>query len=177
MPYTDHDSGLLGDNAVRSVDRGRGPGTPALETYMKHGKARLVEPRGNSLESVMTSLGKSRDLDGSVDRVGDPPDELLPTLYSIQQSASVASIDLYSIFVDAGSSPNGTISPNRFNTALKDYIRHHLTRTDFALINQCYGVGYRHGRGEFEQIAWKDFCEDVGRVATGVSPDPPFFLG
>ena len=47
------------------------------------------------------ALGKSRDEDGTVDRVRDPPQELLPLLYACMQCSSY-NIDLYDTLQAAG---------------------------------------------------------------------------
>lgn len=60
--------------------------------------AMAAEKKVNPLESVMSSMGKTRDLDGSVDRVPDPPTKLWPVLASMEYYCRHANMHLESIF-------------------------------------------------------------------------------
>ena len=46
-----------------------------------------------------------------------------------------------------------------------DYVRLHIADDILAIFNEHYGVGVKvkASGGEHENIAWKDFCEDVER--------------
>ena len=51
-----------------------------------------------SFEGAISSLGKTRDADGTVDRVSDPPQKLWAVLAAIKYKCEVENIDLPSIF-------------------------------------------------------------------------------
>ena len=58
----------------------------------------------------------------------------------------------------------------KFCTALKDqFPRYHFTTELLDEITGHYGCGYKNPRGYKENVAWKDFCEDVinakGRIS------------
>ena len=46
----------------------------------------------------MSSMGKARDLDGTIDRVPDPPDEMWALLFMIQCKVSDENINLEALF-------------------------------------------------------------------------------
>ena len=56
----------------------------------------------NPLEHVMSSMGKSRDLDGTVDRCADPPEILWPILYALKVKCEDENIELVSLFEVSG---------------------------------------------------------------------------
>jgi len=126
--------------------------------------AMAAEKKVNPLESVMSSMGKTRDLDGSVDRVPDPPTKLWPVLASMEYYCRHANMHLESIFSEGGGNHFGVMKNTNFFSTMKD----NFTRFQFAeeiLIDlmQHYGVGYKDPRGRYEKIGWMDFCEDVHR--------------
>ena len=92
--------GLLGDDAIRhGLDCGRGAGSPMLSHYMKTGEsAPKSRSASDTLESVMSTMGKARDLDASIDRINDPPPQLWPTLFAIRAHCETHSINLHSLF-------------------------------------------------------------------------------
>jgi hypothetical protein len=120
------------------------------------------------------ALGKSRDEDGTIDRVRDPPKELLPLLYAVRMQCSSYNIDLYDTLQAAGGSHFGTIPVTKFNSALVVALnRMQLTEKVLAEIVTHYGCGARHPAGSVYQngrwvqqmmhecVAWQDFVEDV----------------
>jgi len=164
---------LLGDNACqKDRDRGRGAGTPALEHYMRHGyhTALQAKPTAN-LEHCMTTMGKSRDPDGSVDRIGDPPSHLWPFLYVVKTECQVYSIDLASLCEEACINPMdrhvGKMPSGKFFMTLNVHIPRHRLRDDQQrVIDQHYGLGPLLQDGTHESISYEDFCEDARRVFT-----------
>ncbi|MGB1602228.1 MAG: hypothetical protein ACPIOQ_56390 [Promethearchaeia archaeon] len=120
------------------------------------------------------ALGKSRDEDGTVDRVRDPPQELLPLLYALRMQCSSYNIDLYDTLQAAGGSHYGTIPISKFSSALVVALnRFPLTEKILADIAAHYGCGAQSPAGSVYQngqwvkqlvhecIAWQDFVEDV----------------
>ena len=126
------------------------------------------------MTSAMDS-GVTRDADG-IDRVKDPPKELLPILWALKQSCEREMKDLSKCLELGGGSPYGTMPPTKFTSALvSNFSRMHFSADVLQQITKAYGCGYEtphdHGKHQtlpFESIAWKDFCEDVGKaVDTG----------
>lgn len=116
-----------------------------------------------SFEGAVSSLGKTRDEDGTVDRVADPPDEMWPVLASIKYKCEVENIELVSVFEEGGGTHFGNMKTHKFFSVLKDnFPRYNFSVEVLDAIHSHYGCGYCDPRGRFESIAWKDFCEDVG---------------
>ncbi|KAL1522063.1 hypothetical protein AB1Y20_021707 [Prymnesium parvum] len=118
---------------------------------------------------------ETRDDDGTIDRVRDPPEELLPVLAAIKEKCLVERIDIHSVFAEAGASPFGVLATTKFVSSLCVNLPRFLIDAEvFDAIIDAYGVGYRNPVGIWESIAWLDFCEDVrnatdtteGQVAT-----------
>ena len=62
----------------------------------------------------------------------------------------------------------------KFCTALKDnFSRCYFTQEVLSEITGHYGVGYRDKRGLRENVAWKDFCEDLLEADRHVRPGSP----
>ena len=55
-----------------------------------------------SLEGAISTMGKTRDDDGTVDRVADPPDEMWPVLAAIKYRCDYENMHLDTIFVRFG---------------------------------------------------------------------------
>jgi len=116
--------------------------------------------------------GRTRDTDGTVDRVKDPTPDLFPLLYAVRMQASAYNIDLDGTFEAAGGNARGTIAATRFNSALSSaFHRLDLTEEDYMRLGNHYGTGDRAPTGSaksiaapFECIAWKDFIEDVNKA-------------
>ena len=51
-----------------------------------------------SFEGVISSMGKTRDLDGSVDRCADPPTKLWPVLAALEYYCRHNNMHLESLF-------------------------------------------------------------------------------
>ena len=123
--------------------------------------------------------GKTRDDDGTVDRVRDPPRELLPLLYKLRCQASAYNVDLEGAFVQAGGSSYGTIPTTKFGSCLVvTFHRAGLTEGDIFALIEAYGIGNReperHAKSKvmpYECCAWKDLCEDVEK-APDIHADP-----
>ena len=115
-----------------------------------------------SLEGVMSSMGKSRDIDGSVDRIPPPPEEMWAILYAIQRKCEDENINLEGAMEEGGGNHYGMMKLTQFKSTLKTNLpRFHITEDTFERISSHYGCGYKNPRGYRESIAWKDFCEDV----------------
>ena len=88
--------------------------------------------------------GKQRDDDGTVDRVRDPPRELLPLLYRLRCHAEGYNIKLIDAFVDAGGTHFGTIPTTKFGSCLVvTFHRAGLTEAEILSLIEAYGIGAR----------------------------------
>ena len=134
----------------------------------------------DSGEAKGIHAGRNRDIDGTVDRVKDPPKDLLPLLYAVKMMCSSYNIDLHGIFHDAGGTAFGIISPTKFVSALTVGL-HRMPISEALLfrILTVYGCGdpapansAQAKIAPFDAVAWHDFVEDVGN-AVDVS-DKPF---
>merc|ERR1712216_801765 len=122
------------------------------------------QPAPMSLESVMSSMGKSRDLDGSIDRVADPPTKLWPILAAFLHKCNVENIHLETIFEEGGGNHFGVMKTSNFFSSLKQgFPRYDIKEEIYNDLMAHYGVGYKDPRGRFNKIGWMDFCEDVRR--------------
>ena len=109
-------------------------------------------------------MGKTRDLDGSVDRVADPPPKLWPVLAAFQHKCLVENINLETIFEEGGGNHFGVMKTSNFFSTLKDnFQRYEIKEEIIQDLLAHYGVGYKDPRGRFEKVGWMDFCEDVRR--------------
>lgn len=117
-----------------------------------------------SFEGAISSLGKTRDDDGTVDRVADPPQKLWAVLAAFKYKCEVENIELVSVFEEGGGNHFGVMKTSNFFSALKDNFGRYDIRSEIIEdIEDHYGCGYEDPRGRHENIAWKDFCEDVER--------------
>jgi len=117
-----------------------------------------------SFEGAVSSLGKTRDDDGTVDRVADPPQKMWAVLAAIKYKCEVENIELVSIFEEGGGNHFGVMKTSNFFSSLKDnFGRFDIRPEVIEAIEDHYGCGYEDPRGRHENVAWKDFCEDVGR--------------
>ena len=118
-----------------------------------------------SFEGSISSMGKTRDDDGTVDRVADPPDKLWPVLAAFAYKCEYENMELVSVFEEGGGTHFGVMKTHKFFIALKDnFGRYDIRPEVIECIEDHYGCGYEDPRGYHENIAWKDFCEDVGRA-------------
>jgi len=116
--------------------------------------------------------GKSRDADGSVDRVRDPPKHVLPLLYALRMQAEAYNIGLEEAFEAAGGTHYGTIPATKFGSCLfTTFHRLGLTEEQILALTTAYGCGdkvaARSARSKiypYELCAWKDLCEDVEKA-------------
>ena len=137
----------------------RGGSTQAFFPFLPSRGARA---RAMSYEGAISSLGKMRDEDGTVDRVADPPPEMWPVLAAIKYKCEVENIELVSVFEEGGGTHFGNMKTHKFFSVLKDNFQRYNFGVDvYDAIMNHYGCGYKDPRGRYENIAWKDFCEDV----------------
>jgi len=116
--------------------------------------------------------GKTRDDDGTVDRVRDPPKELLPMLYKLKCMANGYNLALEEAFVAAGGTGYGTIPTTKFASCLVvTFHRAGFTERDIAALVEAYGIGNReparHAKSRvvpYEFCAWKDLIEDIEKA-------------
>mmetsp|Transcript_9030 Transcript_9030/g.20195 ORF Transcript_9030/g.20195 Transcript_9030/m.20195 type:complete len:269 (-) Transcript_9030:589-1395(-) len=100
--------------------------------------------------------GKSRDADGTMDRVADPPEMLKKWLLTIKLKAASLSIDLIFSLRAQGGKPNGTMKKAQFLIALRTIFKE-FTFTDQLLysLSAAYGVGDPDMmQGNKTHIAW-----------------------
>jgi hypothetical protein len=110
--------------------------------------------------------GRTRDADGTIDRVKDPPKELLPVLYAVRMQASAYNISLDATFEAAGGNARGTIPATKFcSTLVVTFHRLELTEQILAALVDAYGCGERAPAGSareivapYEVVAWKGAC-------------------
>jgi len=129
--------------------------------------------------AVGLHAGRTRDTDGTIDRVKDPPKELLPLLHALRVNCSSYNIELPSVFLEAGGSRYGTIPTTRFRSALVVALhRMNLSEETLTALASAYGCGTpiatrsAYSRiASFDSVAWADFCEDVEK-AQDVSSEP-----
>jgi len=133
---------------------------------VKAGSYQQVDNSAAFAASIMGEMStKTRDEDGTIDRVRDPPPELLPVLAAIREKCKVEGVYIESIFQEAGASHFGTMPTARFISALTvGFPRFKLDQEIYVSIVMAYGIGYKNPLGHWESIAWKDFCEDVGKA-------------
>lgn len=127
----------------------------------------------------------SRDVDGTIDRVKDPPKELLPLLYAMKLHCASYNVNLLECFFDAGGSRFGTIPTTKFGSALV----HALSRLNLSVemitsLVDHYGCGdpvdkrSAYSRlAQFEQVAFMDLCEDVDKAENVSDTQYPFPFG
>jgi len=110
--------------------------------------------------------GKTRNEDGTLDRVDDPPDEILKWLLAMKlKCKTISGVDLVYSMRHAGGKNTGLMDKQQFLIALKTVFRE-FTFEDWLLyaLTDHYGVGGDdHIGGGKKLIAWKDFCQDVER--------------
>ena len=140
-----------------------------------------------SFEGVISSLGASRSLDGSIDRVPDPPQNIWGILAFLQAKCEAENVEIISVFEvcgyplvccrgpddltlaasrclvwqDNGGSHHGTMKREKFCTALKDnFSRCYFTQDLLDELTGHYGIGYVDKRGFKENVAWKVRAHD-----------------
>ena len=96
------------------------------------------------LEHCVSSMGKTRDLDGTVDRVAPPPDEMWPILYCLKRKCEDENIELNSIFEEGGGTHFGVMKMQQFESTLTvNFSRFQFTEDTLQRIRSHYGVGYK----------------------------------
>ena len=106
-----------------------------------------------AFEGAISSLGATRGLDGSIDRVPDPPESLWATLAFLQAKCQTENIEIISIFEDAGGGHHGVMKREKFCTALKDnFTRCFFPKELLDEVTGHYGVGYKDQRGMRECV-------------------------
>ena len=129
---------------------------------------------------LFSTAEKTRDADGTIDRVKDPPKELLPLLYRIRTMQAGYNIKLEDTFVDAGGTAYGTIAATRFGSTLVNaFPRAGLTNEELSALAEHYGVGNRERATNakakvmpYEYCSWMDLCEDVNGAKDVYGDDP-----
>ena len=125
-----------------------------------------------AFEGAISSLGATRAEDGSIDRIPDPPPALWDKLAWLGAKCDTENLEILSIFEDFGGNHHGLMKREKFCTALKDsFSRYHFDAGLLREITDHYGVGYKDPRGLRENVAWKDFCEDVLTAMKHVTPE------
>ena len=106
--------------------------------------------------------------------MADPPQKLWSVLTFLQAKCDAENVEILAVFEDYGASHQGTMKREKFCTALKDsFSRCYFTQEVLDDIVAHYGVGYLDRRGTRENIAWKDFCEDLRKAPRMVRPGSP----
>ena len=140
-----------------------------LEDRWKQGGG--IDTGGKGKTGVMS--GKTRDEDGTIDRVRDPPKELLPLLYAMRCSCEAYNIgNLEDAMLAAGGTHYGVIPTTKFASCITTlFPRLGITEESVLLLVTTYGCGdkvpERSSRAKlqpFDMCAWADFAEDVQKA-------------
>jgi len=124
-----------------------------------------------SFEGAISSLGLTRGEDGSIDRSPDPPMVIWNALADVQAKCEAENIAIGEMMQEGGGNRHGLMKREKFCTALKDNLpRLNVSAELLQAITGHYGVGYKDPRGQRENVAWCDFCEDVLKAKTVVDP-------
>jgi len=123
----------------------------------------VSKAEGSGATDASSFAGKTRDADGTVDRVPDPPEALNKWLLVLKLKNRSAMINLPSTLREAGGTPMGTIPKGLFTLVLRN------TYKEFRFTDQLlFSFAHAYGCGDVDifeggkkQVAWKDFCEDV----------------
>lgn len=128
-------------------------------------------------------MSGGRDLDGTIDRVRDPPESLKPLLKKIRRQVDLRNLDLNNVLSEQGGTRYGTMSTQRFNSTIVIVFERDLifSEEDLMALDNAYGTGDpdRHRPGAYEYIAWMDFVEDIGVTDASFMPEsmaPPLAL-
>ena len=117
---------------------------------------------------------KNRDEDGTIDRVVDPPAELLPVLYILKKHVQCYNLDLFDMFRDAGGNHFGTIPSNKFASCLVgQWHRLEVTVDLIDKIVRHYGTGQLAKGGgqrsdlvpQYDCVAWR--CAPLNTTSHG----------
>ena len=109
-----------------------------------------------NLEHCVSSMGKTRDLDGTVDRVAPPPDEMWPILYFIKRKCEDENIELPSIFEEGGGTHFGVMKMQQFESTLTvNFSRVQFTQDTLQRIRSHYGVGYQVSETTHLAVGWR----------------------
>ena len=135
---------------------------PTEVAFAKAGERGHISAGIMSMEGAISSMGKTRDEDGTVDRCPDPPQKMWSVLAAFMYKCEVENINIETVFEEGGGNHYGQMKTHKFFSSLKDNFGRFDIRAEILddILN-AYGVGYRDPRGRYENIAWKDFCEDV----------------
>jgi len=127
----------------------------------------VMKAEGSAKTSV-TSLamgafgGKSRDEDGTVDRVPDPPETLKKWLLTLKRKNACAGVDTLFNLRQQGGHPNGTMKKSQFLICLKQSYKEFLFSDQLIFsIAHAYAIGDPDPEGGKTHVAWRDFCEDI----------------
>ena len=129
--------------------------------------------KGGSIKGSLLQ-GNNRDADGTIDRVRDPPKELLPLLKKIKRLMDMENVDLHCVFENQGGTKYGTMVKTRFVSTLRDLMLkvHFFTEAEIHEVCKAYGTGGDdlHCPGEKESMAWMDFVEDCVKMDASFMP-------
>jgi len=166
---TDDHLYVTGAGRILEKDGGEFNVAPKQGYVKLHASIEEDRKRFEASKAAMHS-GKTRDADGTVDRIDETADDkLMPLLCVFKKRCMAENIELNSVFEEAGGTHFGTIKRQNFQSALVSTFKRLLLEenTLFAIVN-AYGCGYKHPPnpatglpGLYESVGWKDFCEDV----------------
>jgi len=133
----------------------------------------VSKAEGSGATDTSSYGGKTRDEDGTVDRVPDPPEALKKWLLVLKLKNKAAMVDLPGTLREAGGTPMGTIPKGQFTQCLRNMYRE-FRFTDQLLFSMAHAYGCGDPdpfEGGKKQVAWKDFCEDVGNADEGMATE------
>jgi len=166
---TDDHLYVTGAGRILEKDGGEFNVAPKQGYVKLHSAIQADKDRFEASKAAMHQ-GKSRDADGTVDRIDDSVSKaLMPLLFTFKKRCQSENIELVSVFEEAGGTHFGTIKRQNFQSALVSTFKRLLLEEDTLLaIVQAYGCGYKHPGvpsrnvpSLYESVGWKDFCEDV----------------
>ena len=127
----------------------------------------LLKQSATGGKSLM--MGNNRDADGTVDRSPPPTEEVKKLLKAVKRGTDRYGIDMILEFRTQGATQYGTITKSRFNSILTTTFG--LEKNFFwddpklKILTDHYGTGASDlALGGKKQVAWMDFCEDLGET-------------
>jgi len=162
------------------VDGGEADGVASSDemvALMNNHALLMQSSTGGSLMSQ-----NNRDADGTVDRSPPPTPEVQKLLKEVKRGIDRYGIDMILEFRTQGATQYGTITKSRFNSILTTTFS--LEKNFFwddaklNIINKHYGTGAKDiALGGQKQVAWMDFCEDLGETDGSFAENAEYLKG
>jgi len=150
------------------VDGGEADGVASsnemLELMNNHALLMQSSTGGKSL-----LMGNNRDADGTVDRSPPPTPEVKKILKEVKRGILRYGIDMIMEFRTQGATQYGTITKSRFHSIITTTFGNQKNffwdDEKLKILSTHYGTGATDMKlGGQRQVAWMDFCEDLGET-------------